>query len=113
MLKDLPPKESSGEKAKRMWRNNAARQRIMEKRAEAKKVVAEAEAKEPPKVADVIANDGILHGSIRHFESQFKRDIRAMLQGHVDKNLMLYAATLQHRKRRLLVEKLRRLEAQL
>jgi hypothetical protein len=112
MLKEYDnSKETAEEKAKRKWRNNAVRQRFIEKREGAQKAIAEAEESEPPKLADIIENDGRRHGPIQNFESKFKREIREMLRGHVDRNLVMYAASLRHQKRRLLLEKLRRLEA--
>jgi hypothetical protein len=105
MVKQLPPNESSEQRAKRKWRNNAIRQRIKEK---------EAAPPEPKdlEVADVVENDGALHGSIKAFESRFKKEIRQMLIGHADRILKLHIASIQHQKRRLLLEKLRRLENQ-
>jgi hypothetical protein len=64
-----------------------------------------------PKIAETVTNDGRRDGSLRRFESRFIKEIRTMLEGHNQRNLMLYAASLQHQKYLLLKEKLRRLEA--
>jgi hypothetical protein len=108
MLKEYDrPKETALERATRKWRNNVVSRRIIE-------------AQRTPKVRDVntelktvetLTNEGRRHGPINRLESKFKKELKAMLQGHADRNLALYAASLQHRKRRLLLEKLRRLEA--
>jgi hypothetical protein len=49
-------------------------------------------------------------GRINRFETKFKRDIRAMMEGYAARNLELYLASLNARKVILLKEKLRRLQ---
>ena len=111
MLKDSePPKEPPSEKAKRKWNNHLITKRFLEERDQKPKEVKAADGL-PPDPADVIANDDIRHGPVKRLETKFAKEIRKILQGHVDKNVMLYVATLAHQKRRLLKEKLRRLEA--
>jgi hypothetical protein len=102
-----PAKETSRLKAERRWRNNVVRTNFLEKRKKSKLK----EVSTEPEIAETIVNEGRKAGPINRLESQFKRDIRAMLQGQADRNLMFYAASLAQRKRRLLLEKLRRLEA--
>jgi hypothetical protein len=108
MLKDDgPPNEPLRTKAERKWRNNDLRRRIIEERQKPK-------AKEPnkePEIAETIINDGRRDGPIKRFETQFLKDIRAMLDGHAKRNLQLYAEMLQRRKVLLLKEKLKRLRA--
>ena len=108
MLKDDgPPNEPLRSKAERKWRNNEIRKRIVEERQRPK-------AKEPskePEIAEAIINEGRVNGPIKRFETQFLKDIRAMLEGHAKRNLQLYAEMLQRRKVLLLKEKLRRLRA--
>jgi hypothetical protein len=103
-----PSKETAADIAKRKWRNNAVRQKIIEKREQKPKLVEEAK---DPEIAETVINEGRRDGAINRLESKFKREIREMLQGDADRNVMLYAASLAHRKRKLLLEKLRRLEA--
>jgi hypothetical protein len=102
-----PATETSRLKAERRWRNNAVTARFLEKRQKPKLNEVTAE----PEIAETIVNEDRKDGPINRLESKFKKEIREMLQGHVDRNLTLYAASLAHRKRRLLLEKLRRLEA--
>jgi hypothetical protein len=108
MLKDDgPPNEPLRSKAERKWRNNHVRKRIIEERQKPK-------AKEPsgePEIAETIINEGRVDGPIKRFESRFKKEIRAMMEGHAKRNLQLYAEMLQRRKVLLLKEKLRRLRA--
>jgi hypothetical protein len=63
-----------------------------------------------PEVAGVISNDGRRDRSVTRMERKFLKDIRAMMEGHAAKNLAAYAASIQHRRRKLLAEKLRRLQ---
>ena len=110
MLKDSDtPKEPPSERAKRKWNNHLFRQRFLEERDRKPKEVNVDGL--PPDPADVIANEDRLSGRVKRLETKFAKEIRKMLKGHIDKNVMLYVATLAHQKRRLLKEKLRRLEA--
>jgi hypothetical protein len=102
-----PATETSRLKAERKWRNNAVTARFLENRQKPKLVEVIAQ----PEIAETIINEGRKDGPINRLEAKFKREIREMLQGHADKSLKLYVASLAYRKRRLLLEKLRRLEA--
>lgn len=108
MLKDDgPPNEPLRAKAERKWRNNDLRRRIIEERQKPK-------AKEPskePEIAEAIINEGRVDGPIRRFETQFLKDVRAIMEGHGKRNLQPYAEMLQRRKVLLLKEKLKRLRA--
>jgi hypothetical protein len=64
--------------------------------------------KEPLRPADVIEND---NPKVKRFERKFKKDIREMINGQQSINIEWYRASLHQQKRRLLLEKLRRLEA--
>ena len=106
MLKDNdPPKEPAAKVAERKWRNNKLRQQIIE----AQQFLPSKATDQRPQPADLIENEGRLHGSMTTLERSFIKHIREMLEGHVDRNLMIYAASLQRRKVILLREKLRRL----
>jgi hypothetical protein len=108
MLKDPDqPKEPLRNKAARMWKNNNVRKRIAEERQSRKKPDPNAD----PEITEVLINEGRRDGSVRRFENKFKRDIRAMMEGHAARNLALYLTALNARKVILLKEKLRRLKA--
>jgi hypothetical protein len=99
--------ETARRRAERKWKNNAVRTKYIEARQKPKLVETDTE----PEIADTITNDGRKDGSIKRLETKFAKKIRAMLEGHVDRNLRFYVAYLAQQKRRLLLEKLRRLEA--
>jgi hypothetical protein len=108
MVKVLePPKEPASKVAERKWRNHDVTKRFLEARQRRPKLVEDRE----PEIAETITNDGRVDGPIKRAETKFAREIRAMMQSHVDKNLAMYVAQLDHRKRILLKEKLRRLKA--
>jgi hypothetical protein len=109
MPKDFedPPKEPARKRAERKWRNYDLRKRVVAARQKPELV----DTNNEPEIADTVTNDGRRDGSIRRFESKFKKDIRAMMEGHKQCVRTFYCASLQHQRRRLLLEKLRRLEA--
>jgi hypothetical protein len=107
MLKgNKPPKEKAHSKASRKWRNHEMRKKLIEERQKPKLV----DPNQEPEIAEIVTNEARLKGPIRRFENRFKKEIRAMLQSHVDKNLAIYAISLDRRKRILLTEKLKRLK---
>ena len=107
MLKDDgPPNEPLRAKAERRWRNNALRKRLKEEKQRPKLVDLDKE----PEPADLIISDGRVDGPIKRFETQFLKDIRAMMEGHAERNMKLYAASIERRRYLLLREKLRRLK---
>ena len=107
MLKDDgPPNEPLRAKAERKWRNNQIRRRIHEERQKPKLV----DRNKEPEPADLIVNEGRVDGPIKRFESQFLKDIREMMEGHAERNMRLYAASIERRRYLLLKEKLRRLK---
>jgi hypothetical protein len=61
--------------------------------------------------ADVIENDKVKTGTLLRVQTKFAKEIKAMLEGHTHRNTVLYILSLQAKKKRLLVEKLRRLRA--
>jgi hypothetical protein len=123
MLKDSKG-ETPEQRAQRKWRNKELSERF--KRAketgegaedflafDGKKPHINAEVPKPPKdpeIASVIRNDGKRDVRINRFENKFKKDIRAMMEGHSATNLHHYLAYLERRKIKLLSEKLRRLQ---
>lgn len=109
MLKDRePPKESAEQIATRKWRNNDLRKRIVE----AKQRPKPRDVNDEPEIAEVVVNEGRVDGPVNRFESRFKKEIRAMMEGYADRNIQFYAAMIEHRRYKLLKEKLRRLKAQ-
>jgi hypothetical protein len=123
MLKDQErPKETAHAKAKRRWRNHDISTRFKEAQKnpnganefpvfDGKKYFA-TERPKPPKIGETLTNGEKRSGSVHRLESKLTKHIKSLLKGHVDKNLAMYAASLQYQKRRLLLERLRRLEAQ-
>jgi hypothetical protein len=108
MLKEHePPKEKARYRAERKWKNAEARRQIKE--AQQKPKLVDPNAK--PEIAETITNYGRVDGPVKRFESKLKRDIRAMMEGYSRNILEQYAASLQHRRYKLLKEKLRRLKA--
>jgi len=104
-----PPKEPARHKATRKWRDHALEKRIKEEKA-----------KPPPdsdlvakelEVGDVIENDKIIQGCVVRAQTKFAREIKEMLEGRTKRNILLYKLSLRHQRRRLLIEKLKRLQA--
>jgi hypothetical protein len=101
------PIEPARKKAERRWRNFDVEKRFKE---EAKKPA----PKEPKTlgIAEAISRgkpDG--RGSVIRAQTKFAKEIREMMEGHSKRNLILYAISIRARRKRLLLEKLRRLEA--
>jgi hypothetical protein len=106
-MKDLDkPTESAEQIAARKWKNNQLRQKIKASRVPAPVVV---DPKAPPEIASVIKN---AKKPREHygFERKFIKDIREMMEGHKERNILIQRWLLQREKRRLLLEKLRRYE---
>jgi len=127
MIKDLfGGKEPAKERATRIWRNNDLTHRFKKMKEtgkgseefsfyDGKKPFANEVPKppnEPIRPADVIENND---PRVDRFERKFKKDIRMMLNGHKEENRALLIAGMRaaiyQEKRKLLLEKLRRLEA--
>jgi hypothetical protein len=107
MLKDIDkPKEKARNKAERRWANADKIKRLKEAEQRPQLV----DPNKEPEIAEIITNQGRVDGQINRFESKFKKEIRTMMKGYAAKNLQLYAAFLDHRRYRLLKEKLRRLK---
>lgn len=69
------------------------RKHVKEERSKPKLV----DPNSPPEVAEVVTNDGRRDGRVNRFENKFKRDIMAMMEGHTNLNLQIYAITLEQR----------------
>jgi hypothetical protein len=102
-----PPKESARNKAERRWKNAELRKQFKQAKQRPRLV----DPNKEPEIAETITNEGKRDESVQRFERRFLKDIRAMMEGHVNRNLAIYAATIELRRRKLLKEKLRRLQA--
>jgi hypothetical protein len=114
MLKDVDdkPKEPARRKAERRWRNYDVEKRLKEERAKPQPV-----SKEPcaPEIAETISRekpDG--RGSVIRAQTKFAKYIREMLDDYKHenerRNQIIYALSIRAQRKRLLLEKLRRLE---
>ena len=113
MLKHIDDiRKSAKERAQRRWQNYATEKAFKAAREKANEDAAKA-AKEPKPIepADVIEQERIIKEATTKFESKFIKDIRTMLDEHSKHNLAMYALSIRVRHKRLLMEKLRRLEA--
>jgi hypothetical protein len=108
MLKEhAGPKEPAERRATRKWGNNQLRQKIIASKAPAHAVI---DRNAPPALATVIKTERPKAKSVTRFENRFKKDIRAMLDDHKERNMIAHLAIIQHQRRRLLLDKIRRLE---
>lgn len=62
-------------------------------------------------IAKVVTNEERKGSTVKRFENKFKREIREMMEGQQRLHLQIYLISLEHRKRILLREKLKRLKA--
>jgi hypothetical protein len=98
------PKESPEQRATRQWGNADLTRRFLEEKH-----------KPPPqpatKVIEVLSTERPKADVTTKFERQFIKDLRVMLEGHTQRNLMEYKRAIQARIHRLKKEKLKRLMA--
>jgi hypothetical protein len=120
MLKDLfGGKEPASRKAERMWLNNQIRRKFKEGKLPEillvdpdqidytnRKILINNDA--PPKPASVIETD---NPKVERFERKFLKDIRAAMNEHKQINMTIYRAAIRQQKKRLLLEIIRRREA--
>jgi hypothetical protein len=110
MLKHIDDiRKSAKERAQRRWQNYATEKAFKAAREKAN----EDAAKEPKELepADVLEQERIIKEETTKFESKFIKEIRMMLDEHKGRSVALYALSIRVRHKRLLMEKLRRLEA--
>ena len=102
------PKETPSQRAERKWKNHDLTKRFLEERK------AKLSAPTPKEIepADVIETERPKADTTTKFERQFIKDLRAMLEGHTRRNLLLYKLSLRIRIDRLKRERARRLQAQ-
>lgn len=111
MVKDSDEIKEPAEKiAKRKWRNNDIRKKIMERRNLPKRDDLTEKEREA-EIAKVVTNEERLGSKVKRFENKFKREIRGMMESKANQNLAIYADYLERRKIKLLREKLKRLRA--
>jgi hypothetical protein len=113
MLRDFEgnPIEPARKRAERRWRNHDLEKRFKEEKGKpAPEMPTELE------IAEVINKDkpdG--RGSVIRSQTKFAKFIRTMLEGHTKHNQerikLMYALSIHTQRKRLLMEKLRRLEA--
>jgi hypothetical protein len=105
MLKHDRPREPAEKRAERKWKNNQLRQKIIASKVPAPVVV---DPNEPPEVASVIKNDK--KPRARVFERKFLKDIRAMMEEHKERNIVVQRYLIYQEKRKILLELIRRRE---
>jgi hypothetical protein len=110
MIRDIDdkPLEPARKKAQRRWRNHSVEKSFKEER---KKAESTPKAPKELELADVIQRekpDG--RGSVTRAQTKFIKDLKAMLNEHTERNKKLYLISIYIRKKRLLMEKLRRLK---
>jgi hypothetical protein len=106
MLKEHEIKERARLRAERKWKNADVRKRVKQRQEKPQLV----DHKAKPEAGDVITNDGRRDGPVNRFESKFKCDLRTMILGYSEVNMAIHAMSIEHRRRILLREKLRRLK---
>jgi hypothetical protein len=111
MLKDVDdkPKEPARKKAERRWRNHDVEKRFKEEKAKP----APREPKEI-EIAEVIKTEELKKGTLTRAQTKFAKYIKGLLDDHKArterKNFIVYALSIRAQRKRLLLEKLRRLE---
>jgi hypothetical protein len=108
MLKHIDDiRKSARERAQRRWQNYATEKAFKAARQEAANAPKEPKELEP---ADVIEQEKLIKEGTTKFESKFIKEIRMMFDEHKVRNELMYALSIHVRRKRLLMEKLRRLE---
>ena len=105
------PIESAAERAKRRWNNHAVEKAFKEslRRKASEKITLE--TKKEPSIGELITTIKPSISNVTRHERRFVKEIREMLEGKAQRNVELYKISRQNLRRRLLIEKLRRLEA--
>jgi hypothetical protein len=106
MLKHFDgPKEPAYKRAQRRWKNHRIATEFKAKKAEAKAA--------PPELKEslIIENEKPKNDILTKTHERFKKEIRKMLEDHKQKNIESYRAVIVRERRRLMLEKIRRLEA--
>jgi hypothetical protein len=115
MLKDVDdkPREPARRKAERRWRNYDVEKRFKEENA--KPPLDPSAVAKAPEIAETISRekpDG--RGSVIRAQTKFAKYIKGLLEGHTKHNQerikFMYAVSIRAQRKRLLFEKLRRLE---
>ena len=104
------PSEPAKKRAERRWRNYDVEKRFKEEKE--KPSLNLGPTPKTPEIGETVTNkkpDG--RGSVLRAQTKFAKDIRIMMEGHSKRNLILHALSIRAQRKRLLMEKLRRLEA--
>jgi len=115
MLKDAgnPFREPARRRAERMWRNYDVEKRF--KQAKAKPSTDSDPGAKGVEIVETIKNEELKKGTITRAQTKFARYIKKLLDGHKkrneQRNLIVCAISIRAQRKRLLLEKLRRLEA--
>jgi hypothetical protein len=110
MLKHVDDiRKSARDRAQRRWKNHQVEKEFKKVQQEAADGAAKKTKELEP--ADVIEQDRIIKEATTKFESKFLKEIRGMLDEHKKRNQLIYLLWAHARRKRLLMEKLRRLEA--
>jgi hypothetical protein len=105
MVKHLDgPKETAAKRAERRWRNHDIATKFKAKKAEAKA------APKEPKQPLLIETEKPKNDILIRTQERFKKEIRKMIDEHKRRNVEIYVALIAQEKRKLLKEKIRRLE---
>jgi hypothetical protein len=105
---DSPRKEPARKRAERRWRNYAT-----EKAFKAAQKEEQAKPKEPRPIepADLLEGKQDRRGSLIRAQTKFGKYIKELMEGHSKRNTLYYLISLDAKRKQLLVEKLRRLQA--
>lgn len=110
MLKHIDDiRKSAKERAQRRWKNYQ-----VEKNFKTAKQQATGAEQQPKQLqpSDVIEGQQDRRGAVTRAQTKFAKDIREMMEGHSRRAIALYALSLEAKRRRLLTEKLRRLQSE-
>jgi hypothetical protein len=104
------PSEAAKKRAERRWRNYDVGKRFKEAKNKPS-IVPSATPKDLEIGATIENKKPDRRGSVIRARTKFARDIKVMMEGHAKRNLILYALSIRAQRKRLFLEKLRRLEA--
>lgn len=108
-MKDVDKQlETPSQRAARRWHNHEIASVWKEFQIEERERAAREAENQPPRVASVIENDKIIEGRITKVQTKFAQEIRAMLEEHKRRNLLMYRLSLRMRIHRLKEEVKRR-----
>jgi hypothetical protein len=108
MLKHIDDiRKSARERAQRRWKNYQIEKNFKASQEEEADKPKEPRPLEP---ADILHQQKLIKEHATKFESAFIKEIRAIMEGHTQRNVAMYLQSLEARRLKLLKEKLRRLQ---